>query len=125
MNISLNNLHLSKGKDAEAIACIHLKKQGLKLIEKNFSSRFGEIDLIMQDKKTLVFIEVRYRKNLLYGGPTESITPGKQLKIQKTALFFMQQKGREYNARFDVLAICGSDLSKPDTLNIEWIQNAF
>lgn len=111
----------TKGKVAEQLACDYLTENGLKFIDKNFHSRYGEIDLIMQHQNTLVFIEVRYRKNLNYGGAKESITPSKQQKIQKTALFYMQQKGREYNARFDVIAMTGENLN----LKIEWIKNAF
>ena len=86
---------LIKGKSAEKIACEHLSKNGLKLIETNFYSRFGEIDLIMKHNKTLVFIEVRYRKNKDYGGAAASITQSKQSKVRKTALYYMQKKGRE------------------------------
>lgn len=120
----------SKGKDAEKIACDHLKKNGLKLIEKNFNSRYGEIDLIMQHKNTLVFIEVRYRKNADYGGASVSITPSKQSKIRKTALYYMQLKGREFNTRIDVVAITQAKINVnnkhcKNALDIEWIQNAF
>lgn len=124
MKISLFN-HLNKGQLAENMACQHLQQQGLTLLQKNFHSRFGEIDLIMQHQHTLVFVEVRYRKNHDFGGPAASITPAKQEKIHKTALYFMQKKGRELNARFDVLAISGDDLHTPQQLNIEWIKNAF
>jgi len=115
----------NKGKAAEEIACGHLIKNGLKLIDKNFYSRYGEVDLIMQDKDTLVFIEVRYRKNLDYGGALESVTPSKQKKIQTTALYYMQKKGTEYNTRFDVVALTGNDINNQKKLSIEWIQNAF
>ena len=124
----LNNLfqsRINKGKAAEEIACSYLKKNGLKLIDKNFYSRYGEVDLIMKDQDTLVFIEVRYRKNLDYGGALESVTPTKQKKIQTTALYYMQKKGSEYNSRFDVVALTGNDINNQNKLSIEWIQNAF
>lgn len=121
---------LIKGKSAEKIACEHLIKNGLKLIETNFYSRFGEIDLIMQHKQTLVFIEVRYRNNNDYGGAEASITQSKQSKVRKTALHYMQKKGRELNCRIDVIAISDTDRSNhnnlnKNTLDINWIQNAF
>lgn len=125
MMISLNKNRASKGKEAEKIACDHLKNNGLKFIDNNFYSRYGEVDLIMQDQDTLVFIEVRYRKNLDYGGALESITPSKQKKIRTTALYYMQKKGREFNTRFDVVALTGSDINKQNNLSIEWIKNAF
>jgi len=116
---------INKGKAAEEIACNHLQQNGLKLIDKNFYSRYGEVDLIMQDQDTLVFIEVRYRKNLDYGGALESVTPSKQKKIQTTALYYMQKKGDAYNSRFDVVALTGNDINNQNKLSIEWIQNAF
>ena len=111
----------TKGKTAEKLARDYLEKNGLRFIDKNFTSRYGEIDLIMQHHDSVVFIEVRYRKNLNYGGAKASITFSKQQKIQKTALFYMQLKGREFNARFDVVAMNGEN----ENLNIEWIKNAF
>jgi len=121
MKLSLPSNRSSKGRETEKFACDYLKKNGLSLIDKNFHSRYGEIDLIMQHRETLVFIEVRYRKNNDYGGAKASITLDKQQKIHKTALFYMQKKGRELNARFDVVAITGVNKQ----LEIEWIQNAF
>jgi len=121
MKLSPFSSRSTKGKVSEQLACDYLEKNGLRLIEKNFHSRFGEIDLIMQHDNSLVFVEVRYRKNQNFGGAKESVTPTKQRKIQKTALFYMQQKGREYNARFDVVAMTGENKN----LTIEWIKNAF
>lgn len=121
MKLSLPSNRSSKGKATEKLACDYLKKNGLSLIEKNFHSRYGEIDLIMQHRETLVFIEVRYRKNDNFGGAKASITLDKQKKIYKTALLYMQKKGREFNSRFDVVAITGINKQ----LEIEWIQNAF
>jgi len=125
MMISLLNRRSSKGKAAEKIAGSHLKKNGIKLIDKNFYRRYGEVDLIMQDQETLVFIEVRYRKKLDYGGARESITPNKQKKIQTTALYYIQKKGCEFNTRFDVVALTGNNINNPNNISIEWIQNAF
>ena len=125
MKLSLLSSRSSKGKVAEAIACDHLENNGLQLIDKNFNSRYGEIDLIMRHKDSLVFVEVRYRKNLDYGGALASVTPTKQQKIIKTALYYMQKQGREFNARFDVIAITGAMGTSSQPLRIEWIQNAF
>ncbi len=77
--------HLIQGEDAETACYSYLKLKGLKLVEKNFSCRFGEIDIVMLDNKTLVFVEVRFRKNNLFGGGLESITATKQQKLRKTA----------------------------------------
>jgi len=121
MKLNPFSSRLTKGKICEKLACDYLKKNGLKLIDQNFHSRFGEIDLIMQHQDTVVFIEVRYRKNQDYGGAKASVTPVKQKKLRKTALYYMQKKGREFNARFDVIAMTGEN----NNLTIEWIKNAF
>lgn len=121
MNIKPFSNHSNKGNRAEKLACTYLEDNGLTLIDKNFHSRFGEIDLIMQHLDTTVFIEVRYRKNMHYGGAKASINYTKQQKIRKTALYYMQKLGHEVNARFDVIAITGENKKQ----NIEWIKNAF
>ncbi|MCW9012674.1 MAG: YraN family protein [Gammaproteobacteria bacterium] len=117
----MDSSHLSKGKRAEQLACNHLLQQGLVLIEKNYHCRQGEIDLIMTQNDSLIFIEVRYRKNNDYGGAKESITRAKQKKIHITALHYMQRHNKNVNARFDVIAITGEGKQQ----QLEWIQNAF
>ena len=72
---------IAQGKLAEKKACDYLQQQGLKLIEKNYYCRSGEIDLIMLDKQELVFIEVRYRKSRTFGSAAESIDARKRNKI--------------------------------------------
>ncbi|MBL7004721.1 MAG: YraN family protein [Gammaproteobacteria bacterium] len=107
----------------EDLAKSYLEENGLTLISQNFHSRFGEIDLIMQHQQTLCFIEVRHRKTTTYGSAAESITPSKQQKIRKTALFFLQ-KNNQYNGlnmRFDAMLSQG----KQKEVNFEWIKNAF
>jgi putative endonuclease len=97
--------HLKRGKDAEAACNDYLKSCGLKLVEKNFSCRLGEIDIIMTDKNILVFVEVRFRKNNNYGDGLESITMAKQQKLRKTAELYLQQNNQYKNARFDVVSM--------------------
>lgn len=110
------------GARAENLALKLLRKQGLSLVERNFHSRFGEIDLIMQDQDALVFVEVRYRKGQDFGGALESITPAKQRKLRRTAESYLQKHNLTDTAcRFDILCLAGS-LSKP---NSDWIKNAF
>lgn len=109
----------TKGVDTEQLVCRYLEAKGLQLIQRNFFSRYGEIDLIMRDIDTLVFVEVRYRKNRQYGGAAASVTRTKQQRIIKTALHFQQKNAIEGAMRFDVVAVEGN-VSK-----IEWIQNAF
>lgn len=109
------------GYIAEQHARDYLIKNGLRLITSNYRCRWGEIDLIMNDGKTLVFVEVRARVSAQYGGAVGSITLQKQKKIVKTATHYMMVK-KLYNScsgRFDVVSIQGL------SAEIEWIKNAF
>lgn len=109
----------SVGVQYEQQALAFLKAQGLLLVCQNFYCRFGEIDLIMSDDDTLVFIEVRYRKNQDYGGATASVTLQKQKKLIKTAKHYLSQLDNEPYCRFDVVAI------SEKTTQPQWIQDAF
>lgn len=109
------------GQVAENKAAAFLKKQGLTLIQKNFHCRYGEIDLIMQDKETVVFVEVRFRHNSHYGSSAESVTFAKQQKLIKTAQsYLMKNKLGDVACRFDVVGLSG-DLKRPE---IKWLVNA-
>jgi putative endonuclease len=111
------------GQQAEQAACNYLQQKGLQLEDKNFSSKFGEIDLIMKDGEFLVFIEVRLRTNLNYATALESVTRQKQRKIIKTAQFYLQTQGLldKVPCRFDVIAVTFSDVE----IDFDWIKNAF
>jgi len=123
----LRAAHLTQGEDAEFACCKYLKSQGLKLVLKNFNSRFGEIDIIMLDKKVLVFVEVRFRKNDNYGGGLESITPAKQQKLRRTAELFLQQNDQFKNARFDVVSMSKNTQTKDSKqqYTYDWVTDAF
>ncbi len=109
----------SKGVIAEKKALTYLLEQGLTLLHQNYYCRFGEVDLIMLDQETLVFIEVRYRKNGQFGGALASINQTKQRKIIKTATHYLAQLSSEPYCRFDAIALNNSD-SEP-----LWIRDAF
>jgi len=109
----------SQGVKSEKQALSYLQEQGLSLVCRNYYCRFGEIDLIMRDRDTLVFIEVRYRKNSDFGGALASISKGKQAKIIKTARHYLAQLETEPYCRFDAIAI-EQHANAP-----QWIQNAF
>ncbi len=110
------------GKDAETIAAKYLKKAGYKILEKNYRSGGGEIDLIAKDKNTIVFVEVKARKSDRYGHPKEAVTYRKQRKISMTALSYLKETKQENkSARFDVVAM----IIKNDKTVIEVIKNAF
>ena len=111
------------GKQAEELAANYLAKQNIELITRNFHCRFGEIDLIGIDQETLVFIEVRYRKNEQYLAAVETIDQHKCKKIVITSEYYLNKhkKYQSYFCRYDVITITGT-LDKPV---IEWIKNAF
>jgi putative endonuclease len=113
----------NKGKLAEQSALNWLKKQNLSLLHSNYSCRFGEIDLIMLDKDTLVFVEVRLRSHRNYGGAASSVDLKKQQKIITTANHFLMchSKYSLYRCRFDVIAF----ESNTATGNPIWYKDAF
>lgn len=106
------------------MALHYLQRQGFELVECNFQCKTGEIDLIMKDGETLVFIEVRYRKETQLGSPLETVTRAKQRKLYRTAQFYLQQRfgNRWPPCRFDVIGISGELDNIP---KIEWVSNAF
>ena len=108
------------GNDAETRACHFLTGQGLRLLDRNYQCRGGEIDLIMQHGRSLVFVEVRYRRHCRYGLPIETITATKQARIIHSARVYLHRE-RTWNGtvRFDVVGIQG------DTDSVEWISDAF
>lgn len=107
-----------QGQIAENEACSFLQKQGLRLIEKNYRCRTGEIDLIMQDKEALVFVEVRYRAKSDYGSALDSVDQHKIQKLISAASHYVSKHQPDLPMRFDVV---GFDAS----LKPNWVTNAF
>jgi len=116
-------LHLLRGNNAETIAQKYLISQGLLWIKNNYRCKSGEIDLLMQDADTLVFVEVRYRSNPFFASAAESITAKKIQKVRKTAEHFLQVHKHYVHLykRFDVIAISG----QPGREEITWLKDAF
>ena len=112
-----------RGRWAESLALDHLREMGLTLLAQNYHARFGEIDLIMKDGDTTVFLEVRYRADNLYLNALETIDAKKCSRIIKTSLHYLQKHRDAFNktCRFDVMIIHGS----ADNPGIRWIKNAF
>lgn len=104
-----------KGKAAEQLALHYLEQQGLRLVETNYSTRMGEIDLIMWQQHSLVFVEVRQRNNLNFGGAAASVGLVKQERLWKTAQIYLQRYTSPPACRFDLLAINGG--------KVEWIRD--
>lgn len=111
------------GNTAEDIALEYLVQQGYRLVKRNFTCKAGEIDLIVQNDNTLVFVEVRSRTGIAYGEPSETVNRKKQDKIRKTAKYYLycNQYLENYYCRFDVVSIVWQE----GKAKIEWIPDAF
>lgn len=112
-----------QGTEIEDLAYDYLIQHGLELRVRNYTSQYGEIDLIMQDKKHLVFIEVRYRRQSNYGSAAATVHRYKQRKIIKTATQYLlcNKLYDKIPCRFDVIAVT----VQKDKPVIEWIRDAF
>jgi len=112
------------GREAEAYALRHLQQHGLHLITQNWSCKRGELDLVMLDGDTVVFVEVRYRRHAGWGGALESVDVRKQAKLTLAAQWFLQNESQWAHSpcRFDVVAINGDPGAGPA---LNWLQNAF
>lgn len=108
------------GALAEQLAAQYLQQQGLKLLQVNYSCRYGEIDLILQDGDTHVFAEVRLRSGTAFGGAAASIDARKQAKLVRTAQHFLSGFKNLPPCRFDAVLMQTTDINK-----IEWLKNAF
>ena len=109
---------MNAGAQAEQFAADYLQRHGLRLIAKNYRSRFGEIDLILFDGNVLVFVEVRLRRNADFGGAAASIDARKQAKLITTAQQYLTTLPTVPPCRFDAILLDGSG-------QIEWLKNAF
>jgi putative endonuclease len=107
------------GDHFEGAALSFLQAQGLRLVRANFLCRHGEIDLVMRDGETLVFVEVRYRSNVAYGGALGSVTMAKRRKLISAAHLWLAWHPHDARrpCRFDVLAFEGE--------SVEWVRAAF
>lgn len=113
---------IHRGKFAEEAAFKYLKGQGLKAIAKNYSCKCGEIDLIMRDEDTLVFVEVRLRKSQSYGDGAASVTQSKQHRIILAAQWYLKiNRFSDPPCRFDVVSVG----FKAQQVEISWIRDAF
>lgn len=113
---------MNVGERAEQLAREFLLRQGLQFIEANFRLRFGEIDLIMRDQETLVFIEVKYRSSDRFGTSVEQVTPRKIQKIKLVAQAYLQRCAEEVPyVRFDVMGISPQGTG----YRFDWVKGAF
>ena len=113
---------IALGKLTESLACKHLQAQGLTLQESNYRCKLGEIDLIMGDGPTLVFVEVRYRKSASFGHAAETVNRNKQQKLLRCANHYLTAKKQHRSpCRFDVVSLNGP----LNQLTVDWIPAAF
>lgn len=108
-----------RGEAAESLAAAFLRAQGLSITARNYHCRFGEIDIVARDGKTLVFVEVRQRRSDDFGGAAESITAAKRARIIAAARHYLARSRGSPPCRFDAVLIRG------DPPRIEWLRNAF
>jgi putative endonuclease len=111
----------TRGREIETRAWQYLQSRGLRLLQRNYRSRRGEIDLVLQDQDSLVFVEVRYRRGSLFGSGAESVDRRKQSRLIACAQHYMQTYPgtAQQPCRFDVVSVGGPEDA------IEWIRNAF
>ena len=110
------------GSNSESLVARYLKKSGYKILEQNYRTPLGEIDIIAKEKKTIVFVEVKSRRSNRYGNPKWAVTPRKQRKISMVALQYLKSTRQLDNrARFDVVTV----ISNRDEPQIEIVKNAF
>lgn len=111
------------GAFGEELACDYLSRCGYKILERNFSCKAGELDIIALQGEIVAFVEVKTRSSERYGLPSEAVSAGKQKKIVRTALYYLQNKKLlEYMCRFDVIEIIVDEENKHQ---INLIKDAF
>lgn len=111
------------GNDFEQRACIELERAGLKLLARNYTTRHGELDLVMRDGETIAFVEVRYRKNASHGDAAASVTASKQAKLILAAQHWLAAHPQHARraCRFDVVSYDGP----AHAVRHEWLRGAF
>lgn len=113
---------ISVGKQGESLAAEFLRKNGYRIVKNNFRNRYGEIDIIAIEGKTLVFIEVKTKTNSKFGNPVMAVDLRKQRQLSKTAIMYLTQKRlNDCPARFDVVGISITE----DKTEVELVRNAF
>ncbi|MCH5267474.1 MAG: YraN family protein [Lachnospiraceae bacterium] len=116
----MKNNNRKVGIHYEELAARYLQDKGYQILERNYRTPCGEIDIIARQGNTLVFVEIKFRSGEQYGTPSEAVDYVKRQRISKVALYFYSRYGyeQELPCRFDVIAICGGE-------RIEHIEDAF
>ena len=108
-----------RGEPAESLAAAFLEREGLRILERNYRCRMGEIDLVAQSGDTTVFVEVRARSSEAFGGAAGSITAAKRRRLVAAARHYLARQRSERACRFDVVLIRGAEQ------RVEWLPGAF
>ncbi|MDT0500181.1 MULTISPECIES: YraN family protein [unclassified Halomonas] len=111
----------ARGEAVERLVAAWLTDRGLQPVAANQHAKGGELDLVMRDGETLVFVEVRHRADSRHSHPLETITLTKQRRLIRAARFYLQNNRLSCPCRFDVVAVTGL----PPELDIQWVVNAF
>jgi putative endonuclease len=111
-----------RGQLGETLTAWYLEERGYRILERNYHSRWGEIDVIACKGDLLAVVEVKLRKSVSYGYPREAVTPQKQEKLRQTALYYLSQQEEEWQPRFDVAEVYALPGQTP---YIEYYENAF
>lgn len=115
----------ARGDWGEAQVAAYLRERGYRIVSSKYRCRFGEIDLIAHDGKTLCFIEVKARSNLSFGLPREHVTALKRDKLRTTASYYLATHDPDASCRFDVAEVYTDGAQTPEGTRIEYIENAF
>ena len=110
------------GQFGEDAACRFLKRRGYRIVERNYSCRFGEVDIIARDRHYIIFAEVKLRKNADFGAAREFVTPTKQRRVVAAAELWLMRHRTELQPRFDVIEVYapnGTSTGKPEINHIE------
>lgn len=113
------------GPWGEALAAAYLKKKRYRIVERNYASRFGEIDLIAEGGGYLVFVEVKLRKDSRFARPREFVDGAKQRRIVTTAMRYLQQHETPLQPRFDVIEVYAPEGRKTKNPTINHLEDAF
>ena len=119
-------MNKEKGKFGELAAEMYLVRKGLKVLTKNYHSRYGEIDIIASNEDCIVFVEVKLRKRRCFCSGREAVSSSKKKRILKTALVFLSEAKGEFNTRFDIIEIQNTENINGGAINdIVHLENAF
>ena len=115
----------TKGAWGEECAAAYLRRRGYRILARNYSCRFGEIDIIAADRRYLIFCEVKLRKSADFAAAREFVDARKQQRLRTTALLYLSQHETPLQPRFDVIEIYAPDGTQTRRPQITHMEDAF